>query len=465
MSRFALRFLLALGLAGALVAASVVMVDLAVQREIDRIPRLAVRTAAEPPTGANYLIVGSDTREFVETEEDEDAFGDPTRETGRRSDTIMVVHVEPNAGRTTILSFPRDLWVDIPGIGRAKLNAAYNSDLGGGPDTVIAALDANFGIEIHHYVEVDFVSFRQVVDAIGTVPVYIDRPAVDDVTGFVAVKAGCYHLNGTQALAWVRSRNLEYLNPATGRLEADPRADIGRIERQQEFIRRLAGTVMARSLRNPFKAREITQRLVANLRVDDRFDKRDAFDLVEAFRTVNPDDTSALEFVTFPYTEGNAGGQAVLFPDHTSAAPLLDRMQRFDARAVESPVVPADVRVRVLNASGRDGLAQDVLDALVDAGFVRGGTGNDERGRVAVTEVRFASGADGKARLVLDWVGAGARLVGDPTLKGADVVVVLGGDFGGLREVATAPGGGDPASGPPPAASPDRAPDAAAACR
>ena len=467
MIRFLVRFLLALVIAGAVVGAGVVAVNTTVQHEIDRIPRVAVRTAPEVEGGANYLIVGSDSRAFVETSGDVTSFGDPTKETGRRSDTMMVVHVEPESGRTLIVSFPRDLWVTIPGIGNAKINAAYNSDLGGGPDSIVAALKSNFDIDINHYVEVDFVTFEAMVNSIGSVPVYIDRPVVDEFTGFVAVKAGCYQLDGTQALAWVRSRHLKYLNAQTGRLEEDPRADIGRIERQQEFIRRLAGTVVARSLDNPFKAKEITERTIDNLRVDEGFDTRDAFDLVEAFRGVNPDDTSALEFVTFPSTEGNAGGQAVLFPDKTNAAPMLDRVRRFDSGPPAAPVQPADVRVKVLNGSGREGMAQKTIDGLVAAGFVKAGTGNDERGRIAVTEVRYANGADAKAQVVLTYAGTGAKLVLDPTLKDADVVLVLGADFTGLRDPGSASAGGAAPEAAPNAGGPSGPTlvDAAAACR
>jgi len=457
------RFLLALVIAGVVAVGGVVAIDTAVQHEIDRIPRVAVATAPEPPRGANYLLVGSDTRAFVETDDEARAFGDPSEETGRRSDTMMVIHVEPDPGRTLIVSFPRDLWVNVPGIGNAKINAAYNPDLGGGPDSVIAALKQNFDIDINHYLEVDFVSFRQIVDAIGTVPVYIDRPVYDDFTGFIVVKPGCIQLDGTEALAWVRSRHLKYLDPRTGRLEEEPRADIGRIERQQDFIRRLAGMVVERSLGNPLEGREIARRVIDHLRVDEGFDKRDAFDLVEAFRSVHPDDTSALEFVTFPFTEGHAGGQAVLFPDRGAAAPLLERIRRFGEPEAATSVRPRDVRVKVLNGSGRDGIAQETMTGLAAAGFIRAGTGNDERGRVPVTEVRYGNGAEAKARLLLQYVGPAAKLVVDPTLGDADVVLVIGADFGGLRGNGPAA----PASTPPATSEPGSAPvgDPAAACR
>ena len=442
LARFATRFLIALVVAGAVVGFVWTQVNSTVDKELARIPRVDVDVTAAPAGGANYLVVGSDSRAFVESADEEDAFGDPSQETGKRSDTMMVVHVEPGAGRTLVVSFPRDLWVTIPGIGKAKINAAYNSDLGGGPNAVIGAIRDNFGIDINHYVEVDFKTFQSMVDAVGSVPVYVDRPMVDDFTGFVAVEPGCFNLNGPEALAWVRSRPLEYLNPTTGKVEEEPTADIGRIARQQDFIRRLAGIVVEQSMKDPLKGRDIVHDVVDDLRVDRGFDKRAAFDLVQAFRGMSSSDTSALEFVTFPFTEGNAGGQAVLFPDTTNGAPLLDDLKSFDDAPAAPASQPSDVRVKVLNGSGRAGLAETTMSALVAAGFVKGGTGNDERGRVSVTEVRYATGAEAKAQLVLEYVGTGAKLVGDPTLDDADVTVVLGSDFTGLASQQSTTGGG-----------------------
>jgi hypothetical protein len=166
--------------------------------------------------------------------------------------------------------------------------------------------------------------------------------------------------------------------------------------------------------------------------------------------------------VTLPFTDGNAANQAVLLPDKAAGAPVLERMRRFDTEPVVAAAKPSDVRVKVLNGSGRSGVAQTVTAGLSDAGFTTTGSGNDERGRVSVTEVRFANGADAKALLLLSYVGTTAKLVNDPTLKDADVVVVLGVDFGGL----TKPGA--PAPGPdstPNAAPADEPAALGAACR
>src|SRR5262249_50044327 len=202
-------------------------------------------------------------------------------------------------------------------------------------------------------------------------------------------------------------------NLTTGRLEEDPRADIGRIERQQDFLRRLAGVVVQKSIGNPFKAHTLANDVVDHLRVDRSFDTRDALDLVSAFRHVNPDDTSSLEFVTYPSTPSHMANQDVLLPDRAAAEPILQRVSEFATQPPPPPVAPSDVRVKVLNGSGREGIAQTVSQQLADAGFVKAGTGNDERGRVPVTEIRFANGADAKARALIPFIGTSAKLVGD----------------------------------------------------
>jgi len=102
------------------------------------------------------------------------AFGSAADAGGQRSDTMMVIHIEPNSQKTLIVSFPRDLWVSIPGMGMGKINGAFNV----GPNKVIEMLKADFNISINHFVEVDFQSFQGFVNAIGRVPVYFRiRPA------------------------------------------------------------------------------------------------------------------------------------------------------------------------------------------------------------------------------------------------------------------------------------------------
>jgi LCP family protein required for cell wall assembly len=462
---FAARYGIAFGLTTVLMAGMVVSAKFVVHQQLSKIKKIDVATAPAPPNGANYLVIGSDTRAFVENQGEEEAFGNKQTESGQRSDTMMVVHVEPGSRRTLVVSFPRDLWVNIPGQGMSKINAAFNI----GPDKVIETLKANFGIEINHYLEVDFKSFQAIVDEIGSVPTYFPYPARDEKTNLLVSYPGCIRLDGPTALAYVRSRDLEYYakyapGPPDDRwIPVDQNApDINRIKRQQSFIRGLAGLAVAKSLDNPLTAYNITKRVVPKLKADQSLEDGEILDLVSNFRTINPNDQSALDMRTFPWTTGpDQDGQSVLYPD--------DPAWRLYAAALAdfSPAKPAlrlnasAIRLRVLDGTGEND-ARSALREFAALGFKRAGSGDDPRGTVQRTEVRYAKGKIAEGRLALSYIDPQARLVPDSTIKDADVVVVLGTDFKAVLRPSdtttttptTGGGGGTQTATPPAAGSP-----------
>lgn len=282
--------------------------------------------------GGNYLLVGSDTRSFVNDPNEADAFGDASETGPARSDTIMVLHIDPDSERALLVSFPRDLWVDIPGRGGAKLNAAFND----GPQSVIDTLETDFDVPIQHYLEVNFESFRDIVDAIGTVPVYFPAAARDELSGLNALVPGCYQLDGTAALSLVRSRHLEVLDPESGEWRSpDPIPDLGRIKRQQAFLREVGKLAMDNALTNPFKANDIIDGAISRLRVDGDFGRADVFNLADAFAAGG----DGPETLTVPSTPGTRDGQSVL--ELTSDADaLLNRLRDFET--VVPSAAPAD---------------------------------------------------------------------------------------------------------------------------
>ena len=171
----------------------------------------------------------------MQSQADKQAFTDQntTVDGPARSDTMMVLHADGK--NSYAVSFPRDLYVNIPGHGKGKINAAFNE----GPQEVIDTLKADFNVDIQHYVEVNFKTFEDIVNAVGSVPVYFPYPARDQLSGLGPTPAaGCYHLDGAPALAYVRSRHLEYFIDGRWR-DASPQADIDRIARQQDFIKKL----------------------------------------------------------------------------------------------------------------------------------------------------------------------------------------------------------------------------------
>ena len=444
------RIGLALVLCFAVVAAGVVAVNRTINAAVDKIPRIAVTTAPVGSQGVNYLIVGSDSRAFVENGTDQAAFGSVSDTGPARSDTLMVLHADGD--QTYAVSFPRDLWVDVPGKGMAKINAAYND----GPQKVVDMLKADFNLDINHYLEVNFVAFQRLVDAIGTIGVYFPAPTRDfdtaqqGDTGFLVDTPGCVQLTGDRALQYVRARHMQQLDPTTGKwTSVDPIPDIARIERQQTFVKKLGSVAVHRLFADPLLAFDVRDGVVPTLTADPSFD-RAAFDqLVRAFMAVskNPD---ALQFDTLPWTDGpRQAGQQVLYVKKSDADVVLARLRGeaplptpttpgadTASGVTAAPAVrPVDVRVKVLNASGVQNGAANAQSSLAPIGFVNGGVGNDTRGEVAKTEIRYKPGDETKAQLLASHV-AGATLVADATLPGTDVILVLGRDFKGIDATA-----------------------------
>ena len=187
---------------------------------------------AADPDAKNFLIVGDDSHACVDPDSPWAGAADPERsDIGQRSDTIMVVRIDPVTKRAAILSFPRDLWVKVPGHGRSRINSAYRK---GDYSLLAQTLFDNFGIKLDHYVQVDFCAFKTIVDAVGGVKVPFEFPAKDDHVNLHIDAPGCHTFSGDEALAYVRSRYYEYQD-ANGKWKLDNAYDLGRVSRQQDF--------------------------------------------------------------------------------------------------------------------------------------------------------------------------------------------------------------------------------------
>ena len=205
---------------------------------IETDPNVPVETfPAAEPGAVNILITGADNNACLDPDSPyADAFGDRSSG-GERSDTIMMWRVNPATSQVAVLSFPRDLWLKIDGrSSKGRINEAYRRD---DPQRLINTIQENFGIVTDHFVQVDFCAFKELVDAVGGVAVPFDTPVRDGSTGLAVPEAGCFTFSGEHALAYVRSRKLEFQTP-DGNWEKDQSSDLGRISRQQDFIRRVA---------------------------------------------------------------------------------------------------------------------------------------------------------------------------------------------------------------------------------
>jgi LCP family protein required for cell wall assembly len=235
---------------------------------IERIPDLGVALSDDTTVPVeNFLLVGSDSREGADpSDPDFGGIGDASTVTGRRSDTIMVLRRDRNGGPAALLSIPRDLWVEIPGHGSDRINSAYSS----GPAVLIATVQEALDLPIHHYVEVDFQGFKSLVDAIGGVEICFDHPARDAHTGLDVAEPGCRVLDGVQALAYARSRYYEEL--VDGEWTTDPRSDLGRVERQQQFVNTALHAALDQVKSNPLDAGDVFASTTGALRLDDELD-------------------------------------------------------------------------------------------------------------------------------------------------------------------------------------------------
>lgn len=424
-----------------------------------RVARLDIDTlddaaggGAGGPGSENFLLVGSDSRAFVDGDADVAAYGTEDEVGPPHADTILLVRTFPGLGRVAMVSFPRDLWVPIAGTDEEdRINAAVQ----GGADRLVATISENFGIPIHHYAQIDFRGFKGLVNAIDGVRIPFPAPVRDfdrelgrTQTGLDIPDPGCVTLDGDQALAYVRSRHYEQL--VEGEWQPDPAGDLNRIQRQQDFIRRTFHQALSKGLLDPRRVDRLLTVAIENVTLDQSLGLRDLVDLAGQFRSLTPD---SLQTYALPTTPGTtAGGAQVLFLDVAAASPVLDV---FRGRTVEpEQLSPSSVRVRVLNASGRSGEVRVAAYRLAAAGFVVPGVGTLPV-RLDQTRIRFGTGQEQSAELLAGTLAPRPELVADPTIQGVDVVLDIGRDWDRVLDPSEA--GAPPAA---PAEPPDdRVPD------
>ena len=208
------------------------------------------------PEAKNFLVTGADNGACIDPDSPYAAAFGNREDMGERSDTIIIFRVDPSASRVAVLSFPRDLYVTIAGVGnQARINSAYERN---DPQRLIDTIYENFGVGVDHFVQVDFCAFKTLVDAVGGVAVPFRYPARDPNTGLNVPTRGCFNFSGEHALAYVRSRHYEYEDPpGSGNWEEDPTSDLGRISRQQDFLRRTLSSVLDTGPLNPRVARAL----------------------------------------------------------------------------------------------------------------------------------------------------------------------------------------------------------------
>lgn len=282
-------------------------------------PPLPEAQAAEVPDNRplNILVLGSDSRISA---------GDPTQwqRGAQRTDAIMLVHLSADRASAQVMSIPRDSWVEIPGYGEAKINAAYSY---GGPSLLIQTVEQLTGVRIDHFALTDFESFTRITDALGGVRLVLRDDLV--VNGRLIAPAGEQILDGDQALAYVRQRY------------GLRRGDFDRVQRQQAWMRAMFARMRnEQTLQNPVTSVPFLDAVTRSVAVDDGLTREVMYDLLDRAKDLGSTDIS---FFTVPIqgTGRSADGQSIVVLDRPSFDALMAavREDRVPAFLAEQPDV------------------------------------------------------------------------------------------------------------------------------
>jgi LCP family protein required for cell wall assembly len=407
----------------------------------------AIPTSGNEGTGSgtamNLLLVGNDSRASASEAELEELH---TEDAGSMAtDTMILVHVPADGSRASFVSFPRDSYVQIPGHGWDKLNAAYaygaaeagsdatdDAKQSAGAQLLIQTISQLTGLQIDHYAEVDLLGFFKLSSVVGGVEVNLCAPVKDSYSG-VNLPAGVQTISGDQALAFVRQRH------------GLPRGDFDRIIRQQTFIAGMIRKILDDNvLLNLGKQRELVEAAAQSLTVDQSLNM---LQLAQQLQSVT---AGSIEFQTIPYVGDDKDDQGRYILRLKDKDTLHEFFAQLSADPVEpaqgsttstpaapATVAPSKVTVDVYNGSGTPGLAGKTATALQGAGFVVGTTGNADSSSYTKSEIRYATGDEALANTLLASV-PGATLTPSTDAAKGTVQLVLGSDFNGVGQAVTA---------------------------
>lgn len=399
----------------------------------------------------NILLVGDNCRNCLNGSQ-ANAFGTGSQVGGGRSDVTMVLHLDPKTHAARLLSIPRDLFLPIPGSAKAN---RIDANLNQGPQALVSAVQADLGIPITHFVELNFDSFQGVVNALGGIEMYFPVPLRDAYSALNITHSGCQSLNGFQALAVVRARHLYY--EQNGKWLYDPSGDLGRIARDHEFLRILAAGVLNKGISNPLTANSIISTIAPQLQVDSGFSLSKMLTFVRQFRHVDPNavPTYTLPVVVDPnsyYYRGADYGD-VIFPTQPQDQQVIAKF--LGSSGATANVAPSGISVQVVNGTGLPQQAELVSQGLGTLGFHATVAGNvSPVGSPAETTVYYPPNQlDSALRVQQDLIGlvtvgpnppSGAS--GSAIFSPSAVTVVTG---TGLGVATAAPSGSSPTTAPP----------------
>jgi LCP family protein required for cell wall assembly len=407
-------------------------------KRVNAFDGLKHRPGSGPKGSMNILLAGVDRREGLTGEQIRDLHLGKVG--GQRSDTMMLVHISSKHDKVTIVSLPRDSLVTIPehksngaegargaeiGARQGKLNWAY---MYGGAKLTVQTVEDATGVHIDHYVEVNFLGFLKVVDALGGVTICTDQPINDPKSG-LRLPAGKSNVDGPSALAYARARYT-----LTGG------SDLGRIDRQQQFM----SAVLNKALSDPTRFPAVLSAGLGAVRADKGLSKGTLSSLATQMRGIG---TDGVAFATVPLADANhmvplgggppqstvlwdraAGGQ--LFREIKKDQPIVAPPKPAPSRSGGLTVPPDQITVRVVNGVGSVGLAARAARDLRRAGFGTAVVPGARHG-VRSTVVQYGPDREDSARTLRAAI-PGARLKPVPSL-GSRLQLIVGPSWDGAR--------------------------------
>jgi LCP family protein required for cell wall assembly len=386
-------------------------------------------TAAGLPA-ENILLIGNETRAGLNPNETQ--FGNPQLLSGALSDVIMILHLDPVTREAAILSIPRDLFLPMPPNSPVgpyqKIDAALNDGVNG-PDNLIQAITDDLGIPINHYIELNFDGFQATVNAIGGINVDFPEPVFDAESNLNITTTGCLHLNGTQALALVRSRHLQYDPPgvsvdAKADWPYDPESDLSRIVRDHTFLRILASTAESKGLSNPLTANALIGAVINQITIDPGL-KGQLLSLISNYHNLNP--ATAPE-TTLPVTSVNnySYNGADIGDIDLPVQPLDDQViANWDDTALPAAVAPTAVEVS--NIAGVYNLATTTAAGLSANGLHVSAIGDGTvPAQPTETLIHYSPGQVAQALAVMAKLSGAVMLESDASVAPGTVVVDVG---------------------------------------
>jgi LCP family protein required for cell wall assembly len=380
----------------------------------------------------NILLVGDDHRPAGATSAELAQLG--TQEDGGtdNTDSMIVMHIPAGGGKVTLISFPRDSWVNVPGFGYNKLNAAFElgSQKGGdagGMKLLIETIQNMSGLTINHFVRVSLLGFYNIAEALGPIQVCLNEP-VDDPYSTLDLPAGVSTLNAQQALAFVRQRH------------GLPQGDLDREIRQQYFLSVEAHKILsAGTLLNPVKLNNVLKAVSSSIQTDPGLNLINLAAELHGLSSNNI--TSATIPVSGTPTITVDGAPLSIVQVDTAAMPAFIQSvvgpPSAYAKAKAEPV--RDVTVSVLNGSDTDGVATSNTALLKQDGFKTKAPGSTTTSPNTVIE--YPAGMEGAAKALAAYV-PGAEV--DQSKSVSVVTLVLGTD--GVQVKGATPASGAPSS-------------------